>query len=218
MTGVAAHVFVFSRDWSAGKRLCGECHLTYDGGEHLHVAVLEPYTAYVCPRGRGQGHSSVWSGAQDVPELRSPRDNLCACGATYVKEESIPNPPEFPPGTEFLVRWEMPPATVTAYEYEDRYGRDVWLRLSAEQWNALPWKPSSGHVTTDYDSALDHYRRLSRWADSHEQPIRNVKLEQRRPPEWTEVTGIAPVYPPNPAPHLAADWLGPLPMGGDRYA
>jgi hypothetical protein len=117
--------------------------------------------------------------------------------------------PEFPAGTEFLVSWEMPPATVTAYDYEDLYGRDVWLRLTAQQWEALPWKAASGHVTTDYDNALDQYRQLAAWADSHEQPIRNVKLEQRRPPEWTPVD-VPPAGPPNPAPNLAGDWLGPV--------
>lgn len=198
-----AHVFAFSRDWSGGKRLCGECHLTYDDGDHLHVAVLEPFTSYVCPKGRGRGHSSVWSGTQDVPELRSPSDALCSCGATYVKAE---NPPKFA-GSQFRVSWEMPPATVTAFEYEDLHGPGVWLRLSAEQWEALPWRPSE-NVTDDYEAALDQYRRLASWADSHEQPIRNVKLEHRAPPEWTEVV-VAADGPLNPAPHLAADWLGP---------
>jgi hypothetical protein len=92
-----AHVFTFSRDWSGGKRLCGECRLTYDEGNHIHVAVLEPYTSYVCPNGSGSGHSSVWSGSQNTPELRRLTDNLCTCGAIYVKEDD----------EKWLLSWEM---------------------------------------------------------------------------------------------------------------
>lgn len=85
---MTAHVYAFSRDWRAGKRLCGECHLTYDEGEHLHVAVLKPFTSYVCPNGSGRGHSSMWSGAQNVPELRRPNDDRCVCGAQFVEEDA----------------------------------------------------------------------------------------------------------------------------------
>jgi len=116
--------------------------------------------------------------------------------------------PEFPEGTQLRVSWDMPPATVTAYDYEDRYGPGVWLRLSAEQWEALPWHRTE-NVTENHEAALEQYRKLAEWAESHEQPIRNVKLEARPLPEWTEVTGI-PAPLPNPAPHLAADWLGPV--------
>lgn len=94
---MTAHVFAFSRDWSGAKRLCGECHLNYDQGDHIHVAVLEPYTSYVCPKGGGEGHSGVWSGSQDTPELRTPTDNLCTCGETYVKEDT----------EEWLLSWDM---------------------------------------------------------------------------------------------------------------
>ena len=82
-----AHVFKFSRDWEGGKRLCGDCRLTYDQGDHEHVAVLKPYTSYICPNDTGRGHSSVWSGAQNVPELRKPTDDRCICGAQLVEED-----------------------------------------------------------------------------------------------------------------------------------
>lgn len=88
MTNGPAHIFAFSQNWSGSKRLCGTCCLTYDEGNHIHVAVLEPYTSYVCPNDTGQGHSSVWSGSQSIPELRSPTANLCICGATYVREDT----------------------------------------------------------------------------------------------------------------------------------
>lgn len=84
---MAEHVFKFSREFRDGKRLCGECWQTYDQGEHQHVAVLKPYTSYVCPNDTGLGHSSVWSGAQNVPELRRPNDDRCTCGAQYVEED-----------------------------------------------------------------------------------------------------------------------------------
>lgn len=82
-----AHEFVFSTKWHAGKRLCGQCHLDYEQGNHIEVRVLEPYTSYVCPTGGGHGHSSRWSGSQGVPELRRSTDNLCICGETFVKED-----------------------------------------------------------------------------------------------------------------------------------
>jgi len=85
---IESHVFTFSRNWVDGKRLCGSCHLTYDEGEHVHVAILEPYTNYVCPSGGGLGHRSVWSGSQSTPELRSLTDDKCVCGATLVKEDT----------------------------------------------------------------------------------------------------------------------------------
>lgn len=92
-----AHIFKFSRNWSGGKRLCGTCHLTYDQGDHIHFAVLEPYTSYVSPKGGGYGHSSVWSGSQACPELRSPLDEFCICGEKFVKEDT----------EEWLLSWQM---------------------------------------------------------------------------------------------------------------
>jgi len=92
-----AHIFKFSRNWSGGKRLCGTCHLTYDQGDHIHFAVLEPYTSYVCPKGGGYGHSSVWSGSQACLELRSPLDEFCICGEKFVKEDT----------EEWLLSWQM---------------------------------------------------------------------------------------------------------------
>lgn len=85
---MAEHVYQFSREWRDGKRLCGECQQTYEQGEHTHVAVLKPYTSYVCPLdGDGRPHSSVWSGAQNVPELRRPNADRCNCGERYVEED-----------------------------------------------------------------------------------------------------------------------------------
>ena len=82
------HYFAFSTTWRDGKRLCGECGLKYADGEHIEVNVLKPFTSYVCSSGGGYGHSGTWSGAQDVPELRSPRDIFCACGLEFVEEDA----------------------------------------------------------------------------------------------------------------------------------
>lgn len=94
---MTAHIFKFSTSWVDGKRLCGECLRNYDDGDHVHVAVLKPFTSYVCPTGGGLGHSSVWSGSQATPELRQPTDNLCICGAELVVEDE----------EVWLLSWEM---------------------------------------------------------------------------------------------------------------
>lgn len=89
MTAVE-HYFAFSRVWRDGKRLCGECHLTYDEGAHTEITVLKAYTKYVCPGASdptgGRGHSSTWTGAY-IPELRRLDDDKCSCGATFVEED-----------------------------------------------------------------------------------------------------------------------------------
>ena len=92
----AGHYFAFSRNWLDGKRLCGECSRTYDGGDHIEVTVLKPYTSYVCPTGGGLGHSGRWTGAYR-PELRSLRDKFCMCGAELVEEDA----------EKWLLSWEM---------------------------------------------------------------------------------------------------------------
>ena len=80
----------------------------------------------------------------------------------------------------------MPPPAVVAYDYEEIYGPNVWRTLSQEQWDALPWSQVV-NITDDHDGAHDQYTVLAQWADTHEQPIRNVKIEQRQPNEWAEM-------------------------------
>lgn len=93
----AGHYFEFSRVFVDGRRLCGACRRNYDDGDHIEVAVLKPYTSYVCPEGAGQlGHSGRWTGAY-IPELRSLRDKFCICGAELVEEDS----------EQWLLSWEM---------------------------------------------------------------------------------------------------------------
>jgi len=82
------HYFEFSTNWSGSERLCGTCGRSYDGGEHIEITTLKPYTSYVCPDAEkaGRGHSSKWTGAYRK-ELRSLRDHLCLCGKEFVEED-----------------------------------------------------------------------------------------------------------------------------------
>lgn len=88
---------------------------------------------------------------------------------------------------QYRLQWRTIPSIVAA-EMEDRYGRNVWKSLTDAMWEALPWaeKPTSVVFT---DGRFDQYTTLRRWADSHDQPIRDVVLEQREVPEsdtgWT---------------------------------
>lgn len=82
-----AHHFEFSTNWRGQHRLCGMCGCTYDEGGHVEIAILRPYTSYVCPSGKGLGHSGIWTGAY-IPTLRTMRDHLCDCGLGLVEEDA----------------------------------------------------------------------------------------------------------------------------------
>lgn len=86
-----AHYFAFSRNWLDGRRLCGECSLNYDQGDHIEITVLKARTTYVCPESSGRtgalGHSSISTGAYH-PEMRRLSDETCTCGATLVEEDN----------------------------------------------------------------------------------------------------------------------------------
>ena len=84
---VNAHHFMFSTNWRGKDRLCGACRCTYDHGDHVEIAILKPYTSYVCPSGKGLGHSSIYTGAYN-PTLRTLRDHLCSCGLGFVEEDA----------------------------------------------------------------------------------------------------------------------------------
>lgn len=84
---MSAHHFKFSTNWRGQDRLCGACGCTYDEGDHAEIAILKPYTRYVCPSGGGLGHSAIWTGAYS-PNLRTVRDHLCSCGLELVEEDA----------------------------------------------------------------------------------------------------------------------------------
>lgn len=88
---------------------------------------------------------------------------------------------------QYRVSWEMPPPTFVALDCEDIFGPGVWPKLSPADWDALPWQLAV-NVTDDLEGAVDQYRGLVEWADTHAQPIRNVRIERRTPPEWEEFT------------------------------
>ena len=129
LAGRGAHHFAFSTNWRDGKRLCGDCGQKYDDGDHIEVRVLDPFTRYICPVGNGQmNHSSTWSGAQDCPELRSPRDKFCVCGAEFVKEDE----------ETWRLSWEMDtgggwhPVSKVASRHETHTQRDGLTALIAQ--------------------------------------------------------------------------------------
>jgi hypothetical protein len=123
------HYFKWSRDFRESARLCGECHLTYEQGEHIEITTLEPYTSYVCPVDTGHGHSAMFTGAYR-PELRSLTDHLCICGAVFVKEDR----------QQWQLSWEMRDESGRWYPVE-RIGshHSTWV-----QWNGLNELESSG--------------------------------------------------------------------------
>lgn len=87
---------------------------------------------------------------------------------------------------EYRLTWETAdPQQCAAMEYS--LGKDCWPRVD---FDSLKWH-KSGPVLFTSEERLDQYRNLKAWADSHEQPIRNVLLEQREVPTdggWTPAT------------------------------
>lgn len=129
---------------------------------------MKPYTNYVCPVGAGRvGHSSLWTG-EHRPELRRDNQGVCICGVELVEEASMRD------GYRYRLEWESID-THQADAMEQAHGTGVWQRLDSAQWDSLSWHRS--HRETD--SPLDieaQYERLTSWAETHEQPVRNVRL------------------------------------------
>lgn len=91
-----AHYYATSHNWDGPNRLCGECNLTYDAGNHTEITTLKPFTSYVCSTGGASGHSSKWTGINN-PIFLTPTSHLCVCGAEYVEEDA----------EKWLLTWEM---------------------------------------------------------------------------------------------------------------
>lgn len=89
---------------------------------------------------------------------------------------------------EYRLSWDMPDITRVA-EVEERYGKDVWSVLEWDDLDLGRWHEVV--VLFTGETRMDQYNRLKIWAETKEQPIRNVRLQSRdlsvRPP-WQEVT------------------------------
>lgn len=97
MSAAAHHFVIVGNNFRGGVRMCGQCDLGYDDGDHIEITDLKPYTSYVCPNGGGTlGHSGVWTGAYRA-DGRSLRDRLCICGAELVEEDT----------EQWRLSWEM---------------------------------------------------------------------------------------------------------------
>lgn len=134
---------------------------------------LEPMTSYVCSTGLSGtlGHGSLWSGGQRP----SPEDHLyCCCGAPYMKEVVS--------DARYRVQFETI-APHQAAEAEARYGHDVWAHLLAAQWESLAWSPVISEKDSERSARLQ-YDGLRDWAETHEQPIRNVQLARSTVGAW----------------------------------
>ena len=88
-------------------------------------------------------------------------------------------------GEVFRLSWEsINPHVAAAYEAE--YGQGIWQRLD---WALLNEQWHTTEVEFTGDERIGQYRTLKRWAETGEQPIRNVVLERGTASvvEWTAV-------------------------------
>ena len=141
---------------------------------------IKPFTKYICPNGNGQlGHSSLYSGSYDVERLKSDRDGWCICGAEMVEEDSTKD------GHRYRLTFDtIDPHQAEQLEYQ--YGPKIWPTLTDQQWAMLRWHPVS--KTADTPGAItEQYRNLVMWERTHEQPIRNVRLERSVTNAWESV-------------------------------
>ncbi len=135
--------------------------------------VLKPHTLYICPTGNGNlGHSSIWTGAYNKP---GDRDGTCICGEEMVEEVKD--------GSRYRLEWESVDPWF-ASEQEALFGKYVWASTPSEAWTTFPWHPVS-RESESRSSIEAQYRRLKAWAESHQQPIRNVRL-LRSATSWEE--------------------------------
>jgi hypothetical protein len=91
---------------------------------------------------------------------------------------------------EYRLTWESIDS-MQAAAMEERYGKYVWNQLLPEQWDALSWREPTVRVGSEGSDIHDQHRTLREWARTHDQPIRNVRLERRERPNpddgWAEV-------------------------------
>lgn len=136
---------------------------------------IKPFTNYVCSVGpHAYGHKSLWTGAYQRPEAS---DGSCVCGAPMVEEVDD--------GTRWRVEFESIDPHHAA-EYEALRGSGVWRSLTDDEWDRLSWHPVSREDASE-SSIRAQYEALSAWAESREQPIRNVRMS-RHVGQWEPVT------------------------------
>jgi hypothetical protein len=135
---------------------------------------LKPFTQYRCPVGGGSlGHSSIWTGAYKPPH--NTHDGTCVCGAEMVEDSED--------GTRYRLEWESIDSHQAA-DIELMFGKGIWPKMPEGQWDALSWHPVSKEGTEL--GLRDQYQTLKKWAESHKQPIRNVRL-LKAAIAWSEV-------------------------------
>lgn len=141
---------------------------------------LKPFTSYVCPLGSGKiGHSGMYTGSYE-PRLRRETDGICICGEPMIPELSMRD------GLIYRLEFEtINPSQAESMERER--GRGVWGLLTYEEWDALSWHQVSRE--SDLPNLKDQAATLRRWAETHEQPIRNVSLLSAAAPTWQPAKG-----------------------------
>jgi len=80
--------------------------------------------------------------------------------------------------TQYRLSWESPTDSWLIASIENRFGKAVWRRYD---WDKLGEWHRTEVVFTGAER-MDQYNTLRRWADTREQPIRNVLLECREAP------------------------------------
>lgn len=137
---------------------------------------LKPFTQYICPAGAGRlGHSSLYTG--DGHLLRE-GEGVCICGLAMVEEASTKD------GSRYRLTFESIDP-FQAYEMVRRHGKAIWPQLNQEDWDALQWLPPISKESEMPAELQAQYETLSAWAASHEQPIRNVRIERQTAGAWS---------------------------------
>lgn len=88
---------------------------------------------------------------------------------------------------EYRLSWEMP-ETAQIVALEKKYGRGVWPRMNAQDWEKLAWSPFS-RTSVDLVDIADQRAQLELWSATHDLPFRKVVFERRamHVQEWVSV-------------------------------
>ncbi len=86
---------------------------------------------------------------------------------------------------EWRLSWEMADPHWCANTVAE-HGKGVYKTIPDDAWDNLPWCPPIVKVVQTWPEIKNQYETLRRWAETHEQPVRNVKLESRTAGDWEE--------------------------------